>query len=451
MDYQTIKDKIEYSIKKATDYGELTPDQLNKLHYKFRLEWNYNSNSMEGNTLTKPETRSIMIGNLDVHRKPIKDVFEVTGHNAVIYDILRIGKGELRISEKRIKDIHTGIMYEEDSDKRALIGKWKIQENEIINYKEEKQDFIAPDLVADEIHDLLNRTNAAIDKIISKKKDAPHPLDIAFDFHLEFLKIHPFYDGNGRTARILTNLILISLGYPPFWIKDNEREQYYRYIADIQSYGGNKEVFYTFLGELVLRSQELVLNVALGISLEEEDDLDKEVELIHRRLKGLRTEGQVLKSSEVIKEVYNQSLKGLFLELDLQARKFQKIFEKVDFQFILVRNNENNQTRHEKITYNRDGNYEELFNTIDLNGIDGFVVYISFIQLKNIERHIGLSAEIDVDFYTDSYKIHSNEFADNIKKPYSELVEENEIKMFISKVINFLKKYIDEEISKEIN
>ena len=83
MDFQTIKEKIEDSIKKAKSYGELTPDQLNKLNYKFRLEWNYNSNSMEGNTLTKPETRSIIIGNLDVYRKPIKDVFEINGHDII--------------------------------------------------------------------------------------------------------------------------------------------------------------------------------------------------------------------------------------------------------------------------------------------------------------------------------------------------------------------------------
>lgn len=451
MDFQTIKEKIEDSIKKAKSYGELTPDQLNKLNYKFRLEWNYNSNSMEGNTLTKPETRSIIIGNLDVYRKPIKDVFEINGHDIIIHDILRIGKGEMRLSEKRIKDIHTGIMYEEDSDKKALIGKWKIQPNGIINYKGEKQDFIHPDLVAEEMHNLLNRTNAAIDKIISKRKDAPHPLDIAFDFHLEYLKIHPFYDGNGRTARILTNLILISLGYPPFWIKENERQQYYRYITDIQSYGGDKDVFYTFLGELVLRSQELVLKVILGMPLEEEDDLDKEVELIHRKLKGLRTEGQVLKSSEIRKEVYNQSLKGLFLELDVQARKFQKIFENVDFQFFLVRNNENKQARHDEISYKRDGNYEELFNAIDLNEIDGFVLYISFEQLKNIERHIGLSAEIDVDFYTDSYKVYSNDVEYSIKKLYSEVVEENENKKFASEIIDALKKHIEDEITKETN
>ena len=73
---------------------------------------------MEGNTLTIEETRSVMVGNLDVHQKPIKDVLEMKGHDEVISDILKIGKGELRLSERRIKEIHSGIMHEVDPERK---------------------------------------------------------------------------------------------------------------------------------------------------------------------------------------------------------------------------------------------------------------------------------------------------------------------------------------------
>ncbi len=74
-----------------------------------------------------------------------------------------------------------------------------------------------------------------------------------------FLTIHPFSDGNGRTARILTNLILISLAYPPFWVTEGaEKDAYNRYLADIQAYGGSPDLCYEFLAGLVQRSVEIL-------------------------------------------------------------------------------------------------------------------------------------------------------------------------------------------------
>ncbi len=93
MKYTDIKNKIDSIKEKISTNGKLTKEQLNKINNKFRLEWNFNSNSMEGNTLTIEETRSVMVGNLDVRQKPIKDVLEMKGHDEVISDILKIGKG----------------------------------------------------------------------------------------------------------------------------------------------------------------------------------------------------------------------------------------------------------------------------------------------------------------------------------------------------------------------
>ena len=70
MSYGDIKNKIDEIMRGISNNGKLTKDQLNKIHNKFRLEWNFNSNSMEGNTLTIEETRSVMVGNLDVHQQP---------------------------------------------------------------------------------------------------------------------------------------------------------------------------------------------------------------------------------------------------------------------------------------------------------------------------------------------------------------------------------------------
>jgi prophage maintenance system killer protein len=177
-------------------------------------------------------------------------------------------------------------MHEEDETKKSKIGGWKTEPNYIYNYKNERFDFVLPVEVPAKMHDLLNKTNAAIDAIQQNKKDAPHPVDVALQFHLDYVIIHPFYDGNGRTARIFANLLLISFGYPPFWVKTNERSIYSQYIGDIQGYGGSAELFYEFAAGLILRSQQLVLDAIEGKDISEEDDLDKELQLLRAELKG---------------------------------------------------------------------------------------------------------------------------------------------------------------------
>lgn len=279
-----ILERLREVKSEIDELGKLPKEVLQKINYKFRLDWNYYSNRMEGGTLTREETRSVMVGNITVDGKPMTDVMEMNGHDLVVREILKMGSGEVRISEKRIKDIHKAILQEtEDVDRNRQIGNWKLTPNEIINYKGEKISFTAPADVADEMHALLNKTNAQLDAYFAGKKDAQHPLIIAADFHLGFVTIHPFFDGNGRTARILMNLILIACGYPPIIITDTEKLAYYQYLADIQAYGGDKELMYAQMAGLEMRSLMLVLKAAKGEDIEEEDDLDKRLEMLKRK------------------------------------------------------------------------------------------------------------------------------------------------------------------------
>lgn len=322
MSYKDIKAAIDVIKSKVAAFGELTIEQKKKINYKFRLEWNFNSNSMEGNTLTIEETRSVMVGNLTVNDKPLKDVLEMQGHDKVISEILRIGKGELRLSEKRICEIHSAIMHEDDENQKDKIGKWKLEANMIYNHKGERYDFVAPEEVANKIHTLLNKTNASIDAINVNKKNAPHPIDVALEFHLEYLDIHPFYDGNGRTARILTNLILISLGYNPFWINKKNRKIYYTYISDIQGYGGDKELFFEYCARLIERSEQIVLNAIQDIDIEDDDDLHKEISLLKRQLEGEK----FTKSPKNIYDIFQFINKDVWEPLSIVIRQFDEFF-----------------------------------------------------------------------------------------------------------------------------
>lgn len=268
MSYKEKLQQVDALQAEINGYGKIPEDVLKKINYKFRLEWNYTSNSMEGNSLTRAETRSVMIGNITVEGKPLKDILEIKGHDEVIADIIKTGKGKLNISEKRIKNIHAGIMNEEDPVKKDLIGKWKTSNNYLYSYKNERIDFAPPAEVPELMHKLINWVSAEKDKISGGVEGALHPVLLAFRFHTDFVTIHPFYDGNGRMARILTNIILISYGYPPLYIKENERVAYYQYLADIQLYGGNPDLFYEYMAGLLLRSMHLQLDAIKGKEIE---------------------------------------------------------------------------------------------------------------------------------------------------------------------------------------
>jgi Fic family protein len=241
--------------------GPFSDAVLRRLEYHFRLECNYFSNRQEGGTLSKRETRTVMIGVITVENKPLKDIQEMKGHDDVMQEILRIGQNQSRISEKRIKDIHRSIIAEENPEKKTQVGNWKTGYNEIINSKGEKFGFLPPDEVPYAMHHLLNWLNAEWDKIERKSKTALHPALLAFEFHHRFLAIHPFYDGNGRTARLLSNLILTAHSYPPFYITDEEKDTYNLYLSEIQGYGAVPDLFVEFMCKLLIRSLQVSLQV----------------------------------------------------------------------------------------------------------------------------------------------------------------------------------------------
>jgi Fic family protein len=413
-------DELQAAIEAA---GKFDPEVLKKINYKFRLDWNYHSNAMEGNSLTKEETRSVMVNNVTVEGKPLKDVLEIKGHDQVISDILKIGKGEVGLSEKRIKDIHKAIIHEDNPEKKQKIGQWKTENNHLINYKHEKFDFKDHSEVPEAMHQLINWLNAQTEQLKAGKNKL-HPALIAFEFHLKYLTIHPFYDGNGRTARILTNLILISFGYPPVIIKKDEKEVYYRYLADVQGYGGNPDLYYEFMCKLLIHSQELVIKAIEGESIEDPDDLDKGIELLKRTL--AISSDEVEKTFEVIIKLWEESLSHLkdgFLALHT---KFQALFENSNIN-ISAFTNENR-----KIDITEPGSQKLLFGTpTKIRKLNRITMISEFSQMRNhpLEKRFIVINIVLLNF---EYTV-SNGLNLKVQKKYSESFTKTEIDDFIYK------------------
>lgn len=442
MSYSEKRNQVDLLQQKIYSQGELSADVKKKINYKFRLDWNYYSNSMEGNTLTMDETRSVMVGNLTVGGKPIKDVLEIKGHDEVINEMLKIGKGDARLSEKRIKDIHKAIMHEEDESLKKKIGVWKSDPNYVINYKGERFDFAPPAEVPERMHNLLNKTNAAIDAIQQNKNNAPHPLDIALQFHLDYVIIHPFYDGNGRTARILTNLLLISFGYPPFWVKTNERSIYNQYIGDIQGYGGSPDLFFEFAANMILRSQQLVLDAIEGKELEEPDDIDKRIAMLDRKLEGMNEAVQKTKNEEVLQEILKAVVEPLFKKVFEKILKLSPLFASTEFSYFI----DGSGGVH--------GNFNDMIDDIEIGweqkkgNIRNIDLHIYLSKLKKLgTKAFDVSSDIKINFENHKYQIilQNDETIDHL---YHQIPTLKKIDEIASRLVNMMFDRIEEQVKR---
>jgi Fic family protein len=442
MRFNDILQNIEENQKRISTYGKFDDAILKKINYKLRLDWNYYSNRMEGGTLTKAETRSVMVGNIDVKGKPFKDVAEMTGHDKIVLEVLKMSKGELRIAEKRIKEIHKAIMYEEDAEKALQIGKWKSEPNEIINYKGEKISFTQPSEVAEELHKLIDRANAELDKFYAGKK-SKHPVEIAAQFHIDFVSVHPFYDGNGRTTRVLTNILLMACGYPTIIIKDEHKQAYYKLLGDIQAYGGKTDLFYAFIAERVLETQQLIIDALEGKEIDDLDDVDKEIQLFKKQLAAKQVVGNVKKSNEVIHKLYFDCIKSLLDTIEKKHRAFDELFFENEY-----RRNINNQhpTKYE------DSFLDKAINLLISDNLNEFSGYVKreinhigiFIRHKNFQKD-GLNifdANYSVEVKLDDYQFHiSTRGTQSFSFVYDTPPNEEEIKNIVK---IFMKAHFDE-------
>ncbi len=206
---KSIVDLIDEKRKQLDNCRPLTEAEVARLNEEFTVEYTYNSNAIEGNTLTLRETDLVLRG-LTVDRKPLKDHLEVIGHKEAFDYICELVSENIPISEKVIKDIHYLVL----SDKREDRGVYRRIPVRIMGASHEP---VQPYLIQPKMEQLLLKFNESNENIIAKLAR----------FHIEFEGIHPFIDGNGRTGRLLVNLELMKAGYPPIDIKFTDRKSYY--------------------------------------------------------------------------------------------------------------------------------------------------------------------------------------------------------------------------------
>jgi Fic family protein len=175
------------------------------------IDFTYNSNAIEGNTLTLKET-AIALEGITIDQKPLKDHLEAVGHRDAFLYVQEITKNEVELSEYVIKNIHALVLMNHPEDK----GQYRRIPVRIMGAYTEP---VQPYMIEPKMSELL--------AINEERKAGMTTVERIARFHLEFEGIHPFIDGNGRTGRLILNLELIRNGYPPINVKFTDRKRYY--------------------------------------------------------------------------------------------------------------------------------------------------------------------------------------------------------------------------------
>lgn len=206
---ESLLENIDRKKKELDSRRPLTPGEAERLTEEFVVEYTYNSNAIEGSTLTLRETDMALRG-LTIDKKPLKDHMEAVGHKEAFYFIRDLVKEQTPLSEGVIKQIHSMVLIDKKEDR----GAYRRVPVRIMGSKHEPTQ---PYLIQQEMERLLKNYNDSSEHIIPRLAR----------FHIEFESIHPFIDGNGRTGRLLVNLELMKAGYPPIDIKFADRLAYY--------------------------------------------------------------------------------------------------------------------------------------------------------------------------------------------------------------------------------
>ena len=262
MNIQTILKRIDDTKTLIDSQRPLAPEEVRELDAYFRVDTTYASNALDGNALTLSETKVLLEDGLTVAGKPLRDCNEAVGHARAYDFMLEAARCEPFVfSEEIILELHRLFYIGIEPDKAGTYRNHQV----FITGTE----YIPPK--ADEVPTLMNDLVNTLSEIWNDL----HPIRIATFAHRKFVDIHPFADGNGRTARLLMNLILINEGYYIVSIPPVMRLEYFNSLRAAQrKKDPSDEAFIRLIAECELEAQKDYCRM-FHIKLPKNDDLTR--------------------------------------------------------------------------------------------------------------------------------------------------------------------------------
>lgn len=423
-------------------------DSQSKVDKKFRLEFNYNSNHMEGNTLKYSETELLLIFDQTIGNHDYREYQEMQAHDVA----LRMVKDEAAdterpLTEQFIRGLNEHLLvrpFWKDATtlngqplrKQIIPGEYKsspnsvrLQNGEIFNYSQ-------PVDVPGEVAELVQWYNDH-----TGKEDA---IVLASLLHYRFVRIHPFDDGNGRTARLLMNYSLLQNGFPLVVIKSTEKKSYLSALNRADA--GDMNAFAEYIATQVLWSLEISIKAAKGESIEEEDDLDKELLLLTNNLKQLPDEFKKEISGQEIEKVFKNSLFPLFEDLTTNMEKVSQLFVKIKSSLKRVYRDESGTLHDETLTLEslKKDIAEDLISSFQLSEIERSYLYFEFIALKKHTELKNFDFHLNFKFTQYHYFIENAQTGEELAKlPFGRFLSKKDkdqiVKKMIKDVINWIK------------
>ena len=298
--------ELESLHKELMQFLPMKPEFQKMLDDKFMLDFNYNSNHIEGNTLTYGQTKLLLLFGKTTGDASLRDYQEMKAHNAGLKMVIWEARDKDRIlTERFIRDLNRIILVE-NFEKPSEDGKM--------------------------MKDLVEWYNKA------EKSHELHPIELAALLHYRFIRIHPFEDGNGRVARLLLNYILLKHKFPMIIVPSKEKKEYLDALnkCDIivgmkPSEGASAKIeeikpLIDYMKKLSENAIRLSIKAAKGESIDEQDDWKKELMLIKNQKINAP-----LYSSTLAKQALKDSFIPLIKKIDEELSVYYELFDKVQF------------------------------------------------------------------------------------------------------------------------
>lgn len=295
-----------------------------RLDQKFMLEFNYNSNHIEGNTLTYGQTEFLLMFGQVVDNANMKDLEEMKASNVGLKMVKDAALDkEQPLTEYFIRTLHQTLLREDYTVYRQLpdgtttsyivhAGQYKTRPNSVITATGERFEYASPEETPALMKDLLQWYNQAeSEKIMS-------PIELATLFHYRYIRIHPFEDGNGRVSRLIVNYILYRHGYPMIVVKSADKTNYLvalnrcdMAVGRIPADGAHASIeqitpFVDYLSSCLERALKISIKAAKGESIEEEDDFEKQLKIIERNSRKEASQDDYMVTPQDKIDVFNK-------------------------------------------------------------------------------------------------------------------------------------------------
>lgn len=330
---------IEQLYKEWQALQPLKPEDESRLKRKFMLEFNYNSNHIEGNTLTYGQTELLLLFGKVVNEASMKDLEEMKAHNVCLKMIQEeAADAHMPLTETFIRQLHHTLLREDYTLYRQLpdgtttsyvihAGIYKTRPNSVITVTGERFEYASPEETPALMTDLVEWYNA------EEQKGALSPIELATVLHYRYIRIHPFEDGNGRMARLLVNYILTRHHYPMIVVKSHDKDRYLTALnrCDVQvgstpSMGAHAELeqlkpFVDYMIQSLETALTISIKAAKGENINEADDWKKNLKLKYRdRL------NKPAVTEEFVNKILEQDYQSLLNNIDSELSEFYSIF-----------------------------------------------------------------------------------------------------------------------------